>query len=132
MKRLTYSCLECGQPFDLYFDDLEKTPENCECGSKIGNCRIQFKIRSKPKGYTANITYAENERYSVAMGVQPEQIAEAERTFPGSEYHPKTGDLLIKNRAHKLKEMKRRGYAEFDDGKGGWRKHGHQINTKRR
>jgi hypothetical protein len=54
-------------------------------------------------------------RYSKAMGVNPEQIAAAEKAFPGSIYvksGPNAGDLVINNRQHKLQEMKRRGMAE--------------------
>jgi hypothetical protein len=49
------------------------------------------------------------------MGVNPEQIAAAEKAFPGSIYvksGPNAGDLVINNRQHKLQEMKRRGMAE--------------------
>jgi hypothetical protein len=56
------------------------------------------------------------ERYSKAMGVNPEQIAQAERNFPGSEYvksGPNAGDLIIRDRKHKLREMKRRGMDEY-------------------
>lgn len=63
-------------------------------------------------GETVNTDLVNNERYSDAMGVTEEQIPEAMRTFPGSEYDS-TGRLLIKNRKHKLAEMKRRGYVEF-------------------
>jgi hypothetical protein len=60
-----------------------------------------------------NTDCVDRERYSNAMGVNPGQIDEAQRTFPGSTYD-KDGRLLIKNRAHKKFEMKRRGYAELD------------------
>ena len=59
-----------------------------------------------------NTDLVHNERWSESMGVVPNQIAEAERTFPGSEYDSE-GRLRIKNRKHKLFEMKRRGYTEI-------------------
>jgi len=47
------------------------------------------------------------------MGVTVEQIPQAEKTFPGSKYHPETGALLITSRKDKLKKMKERGYVEL-------------------
>lgn len=52
-------------------------------------------------------------RWSEAMGVNPDQIPEAMRRFPGSTYDSE-GRLLVKNRADKKKKMKERGYIEFD------------------
>ena len=60
-----------------------------------------------------NTDIIDNERWSESMGVTPEQVPEAMRTFPGSVYDS-SGRLLIKNRKHKIQEMKRRGYAELD------------------
>lgn len=68
----------------------------------------------KSKKYGSIYTdLVDNERWSESMGVTPEQIPEAVKTFPGSTYDS-TGRLLIKNRKHKLQEMKKRGYVEFD------------------
>ena len=69
--------------------------------------------RCRSKLFSVNTDLVNNERYSESMGVTPEQIPEAMRTFPGSVYDS-TGRLLIKNRRHKIQEMKRRGYAELD------------------
>lgn len=52
------------------------------------------------------------ERWSDAMGINPDQIPLAMKTFPGSEYNSE-GQLKIKNRHHKKLEMKRRGYVEL-------------------
>ena len=52
------------------------------------------------------------ERWSDSMGVNPDQIPLAMKTFPGSEYDHE-GRLKIKNRCHKKVEMKRRGYVEL-------------------
>jgi len=57
-------------------------------------------------------TTKDHKRYSYSMGVLPEQIKEAEKAFPGSKYTP-DGRLIIKNRQHKLKEMKRRNMIEM-------------------
>jgi putative FmdB family regulatory protein len=60
-----------------------------------------------------NTDVVENIRFSEAMGVNVEQIPEAMRTFPGSEYHPETGALKITSRKDKLRKMKERGYVEY-------------------
>jgi hypothetical protein len=60
-----------------------------------------------------NTDLVNNERVSESMGVQPHQIQEAMKTFPGSEY-TKDGGLKIHSRKHKKEEMKRRGYVELD------------------
>jgi hypothetical protein len=74
-----------------------------ECGMKA---RRSFRDEQK------NTDCVHNERWSDSMGVQPHQVAEAEKTFPGSTYNEE-GQLLIKSRKHKKHEMKRRGYAEI-------------------
>lgn len=53
------------------------------------------------------------ERFSDSMGVNPDQIQEAKKLFPGSEYLP-DGRLKVKNRADKKKKLKERGYIEYD------------------
>lgn len=52
-------------------------------------------------------------RWSDAMGVHPDQIPEAMRRFPGSQYNSE-GQLLVESRADKKKKMKERGYVELD------------------
>ena len=69
--------------------------------------------RCRSKRYSVNTDLVDNERWSESMGVTPEQVPEATRTFPGSVYDSE-GRLLIKNRKHKIQEMRRRGYAELD------------------
>jgi len=82
--RATVPCETCGQPSHRSYSDEAK-----------------------------NTDLVHNERWSDAMGVVPNQIPEAMKTFPGSEYNSE-GQLLIKNRKHKLFEAKRRGYTELD------------------
>lgn len=59
-----------------------------------------------------NTDVGDHVRWSDSMGVNPEQIPLAVKTFPGSEYDHE-GRLKIKNRKHKKLEMKRRGYVEL-------------------
>ncbi len=60
-----------------------------------------------------NTDCGDHERVSQSMGINPDQIKLAIKTFPGSEYTA-DGGLKIKNRAHKKVEMARRGYVEFE------------------
>lgn len=60
-----------------------------------------------------NTDCGDHPRVSESMGVNPDQLALAQKTFPGSEY-TEGGALKIKNRAHKKVEMARRGYVEFE------------------
>ena len=98
----------------------------CECGNVIEDfvpiyrpksavtCSVCNKSAKRSiSSEHVNTDLVDNERWSESMGVMPEQIPEAMRTFPGSVYD-REGRLLIKNRKHKLEEMRRRGYVELD------------------
>lgn len=56
--------------------------------------------------------FSEEERVSLAMGVQPCQIEEAMKAFPGSRYRS-DGALLYKGRSGKKAAMKARKYIEY-------------------
>jgi hypothetical protein len=58
-------------------------------------------------------TCKSHERWSWSMGVNRQDIPSAMKKYPGSEYHPQTGQLKIKNRKHKLYELKRRQMEEY-------------------
>jgi len=119
MPTYTYRC-KCGSVFDAIVPIRERNkPQKCpDCGGK-GRRDEQSEFASAGK---FNELMVDRPRWSEAMGVNPEQIPQAMKMFPDSVYHPKTGALLIRNRQHKLKEMKRRGYAEFDGCSGSWRR----------
>jgi hypothetical protein len=88
------------------FCDYGKSPKACpKCGCK------RYKIIFDFKG--VNNVAENNPRWSASMGCSPEEIPLFQKLYPESEYHPETGDLLIKNRSHKKFEMKRRGFNEF-------------------
>ena len=115
MPEYSYRCKNC----DLVFRDLNTVSKRgstiCECGGKAKrdiDAELAFVGRRK-KWVT------ENERWSIAAGVPVKQLAEFRARFPESVYNDK-GHLLIKNRKHKLKELKRRDMIELDDGKGPW------------
>jgi len=120
-KIINYRCGNCNVKDIAEIGAKEKWNHCCPyCGAKVKTFRMVFSNSKKTP--VVNIAYRDNPRYSEAMGVNIDVIPEAMRMFPDSEYHPETGALLIKNRAHKLKEMKRRGYDEFDKNSGSWRR----------
>jgi len=88
-------CLMCGKPIRAF-------------SQKLGKSRRKFDYCG------VDATMVENERWSWAMAVNPEDIPKAMKAYPGSEYAPDTGQLRIKSRHHKLQEMKRRKLVECD------------------
>lgn len=105
MPIYVYKC-ECGTVIEDFLSTMnpKKTAKCPSCGKRANRSYM-----SEAK----NTDLVDNERWSESMGVQPSQVQEAMKTFPGSTYDS-TGRLLIKNRKHKLFEAKRRGYAELD------------------
>lgn len=101
-----YRCTRCSQKTEVFKGHYNPDPTiHCEyCGKTAERSFSDERV---------NTDCNDSERWSEAMGVAPNQVAEAQRTFPGSTYD-KQGRLLIKNRAHKIKEMKARGYCEIE------------------
>ncbi len=98
-----YQCPNCGTKEEVFTPKYEP-PEfiDCKCGSR------KKKIISLP-----NTDLKNNERLSNVMGVNPRQIPEAEKRFPGSKYTPE-GKLIINSRQDKKKKMKERGLTELE------------------
>jgi putative FmdB family regulatory protein len=97
-----YKC-DCGLITEVIAKRYKpSTYATCKCGKRAK------KIISLP-----NTDLKENIRYSSAMGVNPRQIKEAEKRFPGSKYDQK-GRLEVLNRKDKLKKAKERGLTELD------------------
>jgi putative FmdB family regulatory protein len=98
-----YKC-PCNFEFEVYTKTYKpSTYITCEkCGKKAK------KIISLP-----NTDLVNNERWSNTMGVNPRQIPEAMKKYPGSVYNQK-GQLRIDNRKDKLKKAKERGFRELD------------------
>lgn len=113
MPLYCYVCSKCGHKFE-YLECMARRNELqvCPgCGGPSGR-----DVESEAHGNSDTVAQ-DHIRYSKAMGVNPEQIPSAEKAFPGSEYvksGPHAGDLIIRNRQHKLKEMKRRGFDEYN------------------
>lgn len=107
MPIYVYRC-DCGRVVEEFTHEY-CPPANLVCNGcgGIAQRRLDMELGS------VDSQQVENPRWSASMGVEPNQIPDAMRLFPGSEYHPVSGDLLIKNRKHKLDEMKRRGYTEY-------------------
>jgi len=98
-----------------YFEELYeygKAPHSCpKCGGRWFTLR--FLKGPKKKKKFVNIAYSDNERWSWSMGVNRQDISEMNRKYPDRTYHPKTGQLLVKNRPHKKKLMKEHNLEEY-------------------
>lgn len=64
-----------------------------------------------PRTCNIDIMHRDNLRWSWAMGCQPNEIEDRVREHPDRVYDP-DGRLLIRNRNHKLRELKRHGMIE--------------------
>jgi len=99
-----YRCAECGQ-ITTRFESIHSNRKTVKC-DKCGKKAVR--IVSLP-----NTDLKENIRFSVSMGVDPSQIENAERAWPGSKYD-KQGRLIIRNRKEKLERLRQRHYQEND------------------
>ena len=112
MKVVSYRC-QCGDTGgEIQYGYYDRLCLGC------GEYLTKFSIKFPGQGFADNggvdSLMKENHRWSDSMGCNPEEIPRNMKRFPNSTYHPHTGQLLIKNRHHKLKEMKSRGYVECD------------------
>lgn len=94
--------------------EFGEVPSNCpSCGCKWYRLRFLKEGKKKSNPLDTNWYEKDNPRWSASMGCNPDQIPMMREHHPDSVYHPETGDLLVMNRAHKKKEMRRRGLSEF-------------------
>lgn len=106
---INWECKACS--FEQLYKDSEELPRCCpKCDSRW--YRIRY-CKERVKTDFVNIAFPEKERWSWAMGCNPEEIPNMVKKYPGSEYNP-DGQLKIRNRTHKKYEMKRRGIKERD------------------
>lgn len=114
MPRYTYTCAVCKRSDDAYRTVADRDLA-IQCGDKQCDGIAYRDVGAEMNGSSGGSDglMKENERWSWSMGIHVEQIPEMVKKFPGSEYHPLTGQLKIKNRNHKLNEMKRRGFEEY-------------------
>ena len=109
-------CPKC----DKYFKPEVRRgkPSDCEvCGSERKWKGVEKFGPDDPyiKEEFYNITYNENIRVSRSLGVTPEQLNDAMKRSPGTEWK-KVGNSycpVIHNRPEKLKIMKQFGFEEF-------------------
>jgi hypothetical protein len=107
-----YKCLNKQCNFEEYYDKAGNSPNNCpECGR--GSCRLTFCKERKEKKPFVGIGYKDNPRWSWSMGVNVQDIPTMMKKYPDRQYHPKTGQLLVKSRPHKKRLMKQHGMYEM-------------------
>jgi len=104
-------CDTCGKNYDYNVSiKCRNDSSTCpHCGAS-GNRDVEYELNTMSD---FNETCKDHERWSWSMGVNRQDIPEMTRKYPGSEYHPITGQLKIKNRNHKLRELKRRDMVEY-------------------
>jgi len=105
-----YKCSTHGT-FD-HFGNITAKNDISECPVCNNVCKRDYETEFKSKDSIDCMD--RKERWSRSMGVHPNQIEAAKKLFPGSVYHPKTGDLLISGRADKLRKMKQRNMHEIE------------------
>jgi len=82
-----------------------QSPTKCpECGHRF--YRLTFLQATRSQENFVSIGYKDSPRWSWSMGVNPSDIPTMMQKYPEREYHPKTGQLKVKNRPHKRRLMK--------------------------
>lgn len=84
---------------------------DCECGyhaTRDMEAELAHARGKRSKWVT------ENERWSRSMGVPRKQLAEFRKKYPHHVYND-NGLMLVKDRKHKLKQAKERGFIELKD-----------------
>lgn len=99
MAIFDYKCSKCGDVTEHVLLKAEGSMPCPKCGQPAK--RI-FSVGNKNHGET-------HEMWSVAMGINPDQIPEMKKRFPHHEYHPVTGDLKVKNYQHQKQLAKELG-----------------------
>jgi len=116
MSRKTYItvwfCKECDKIFRT--SQVDRYNPFCDsCDGKLKpKCMEKNKVEQKRDKCFVDILMQDNPRWSTAMGCGTHQIPEMMKHYPDATYNPETGDLLVKNRAHKKKQMRERGLDE--------------------
>ena len=110
-------CSNC----DIYFKWGHRQKKmNCPKCEKEAKCKAIPKstplyYQAKPKGERCNwdSQHIDNERWSDAMGINPDQREEFGKAFPWMEFD-REGRCRVGSRQEKKKIMKARGMVEFD------------------
>ena len=112
MTRQAFVC-ECGYwttvgRLDVGMDECEADEKGLICP----DCGETLADGVHKSNGTIGI-FSQEERVSLAMGVHPSQIKEAEKAFPGSRYRA-DGALLYMGRTGQKQAMKQRGYVNYN------------------
>lgn len=108
---IRFECKNCSCNFEQYYED-GNSPAICpNCDSKW--YRLTFCKDEVRDNKGVNWYEKDNPRWSTSMGVPANQVEQFRRRFPNSTYSD-DGKLLIKNRADKKRQMKERGFVEYD------------------
>lgn len=103
MPLYEFHCAKCGTTSDRLFrmNDRPKTVK-CNCGARAKHV------------IAAPHTDREYQRpvYSDALGINPRQISAAMRAFPHHEYHPTTGQMIL--RSHRQRQQALKDLGCFD------------------
>jgi putative FmdB family regulatory protein len=114
MPTYGYRCEKC----DLVFRDLNtisnRATTDCEDENCDGKANRDMDAELALSRGSQHKWITENERWSMSMGVPQASLAEYRKKFPNSVYNDK-GDLLIKSRSDKKRQMAERGFCELDD-----------------
>lgn len=101
MPAYDFECGQCGTVTEDMFL-INERPDYIKCPDCSGRAKRIISISVK--------TNAESEeRWSKAFAINPTQIPDMERRFPGDEYHPVSGAMKIKGFQHQKKIAKRLG-----------------------
>lgn len=101
-----YHCTSCGESFEATATIKNRSRlQKCICG-KWAKRDIKAELAQFGR---CDELMRDNPRKSYAMGVNPEQIPEFNKTWPWMRFD-KEGNCLIQNRREKMRVMKARGY----------------------
>lgn len=104
-----FECKRCN--FEKFYEPM-KSPNACpQCGSKW--YRLRYIKEAPKKTKFVNIAFDENPRWSWSMGVNIQDIPEMTKKYPDRVYHPKTGQLLVRNRPHKKQLIREHNMEEL-------------------
>ena len=114
MRVLQFICKECRGQESRALAKGERRPYMCpHCGVEVTTYTIRFshnrQVRHPGKENRVDLLMRDNERWSDAMGCAPNQVPEFQKRWPFMEFDSE-GRCKVKNRHHKKKIMKARGY----------------------
>ena len=101
MPAYDFECDKCETVTEDSFP-ISKRPPHIKCPKCGGKAVRIFTVNSKHNAESRVI-------WSKAFGINPDQIPEMMKRFPGDEYNPVTGAMRVKGFQHQKKVAKRLG-----------------------